>query len=273
MRMLCGIARALTVGACVLCLAGCGAAKKTRTEDAAEVMRQLTPEARSADRVTTAETNVKPLSLYLSDMNTEASVEPIKELPGKTETSAPSGETTRNDGKTETTAKKAADAVPADAKSDGKTKKSASDGKSDAKTAKKANESKTDTVPDDGKASVQARENGSADAAYAATGVITAAALTDASENMPREGAEEDITRTVVPEIAAETPGETVEKETPTPDESREVTYVLNASSKKFHLPTCPSVKDIKQGNRVDSHDTREEIVNSGYDPCKRCKP
>ena len=51
------------------------------------------------------------------------------------------------------------------------------------------------------------------------------------------------------------------------------VTYVLNKNTHKFHLPTCPSVKDIKPKNRIDFYGTKEEAEALGYVGCKRCKP
>ena len=52
-----------------------------------------------------------------------------------------------------------------------------------------------------------------------------------------------------------------------------EQTYILNTSSKKFHLTTCGGVADIKAANRSDYTGTREEIIAAGYDPCGRCNP
>lgn len=49
--------------------------------------------------------------------------------------------------------------------------------------------------------------------------------------------------------------------------------YVLNTNSKKFHKPSCSSVKQMADKNREDVKDTRENILNRGYDPCKRCNP
>lgn len=49
--------------------------------------------------------------------------------------------------------------------------------------------------------------------------------------------------------------------------------YVLNTNTKKFHYPSCSSVKDIKSSNRSDYSGTREEIINQGYKPCGRCHP
>lgn len=51
------------------------------------------------------------------------------------------------------------------------------------------------------------------------------------------------------------------------------VTYVLNKNTKKFHIPSCSSVDTIKPKNREDTTKLREEIINSGYVPCKRCNP
>ena len=52
-----------------------------------------------------------------------------------------------------------------------------------------------------------------------------------------------------------------------------EVTYILNRNTRKFHQPNCPSVDDIKESNKIYSTETREEILENGYEPCKRCNP
>lgn len=49
--------------------------------------------------------------------------------------------------------------------------------------------------------------------------------------------------------------------------------YVLNTNSKKFHLPSCSSVDQMSPKNREDVEDTRENLIENGYDPCKRCNP
>ena len=48
--------------------------------------------------------------------------------------------------------------------------------------------------------------------------------------------------------------------------------YIGNKNSKKFHKPDCNSVGDMKESNKV-RFSTREEAVESGYVPCKRCNP
>ena len=49
--------------------------------------------------------------------------------------------------------------------------------------------------------------------------------------------------------------------------------YVLNQNSKRFHLPTCGSVKDMKPENRKDYKGDRESLIEAGYKPCGSCKP
>ena len=49
--------------------------------------------------------------------------------------------------------------------------------------------------------------------------------------------------------------------------------YVLNLSSWKFHLPECPSVKDMAEHNKAFSDSSREDLIEQGYKPCGRCHP
>lgn len=55
-----------------------------------------------------------------------------------------------------------------------------------------------------------------------------------------------------------------------TPAES---TYVLNTSSKKFHLPTCSGVSGMSPANRQDYTGSREDLIAAGYSPCGQCRP
>lgn len=48
--------------------------------------------------------------------------------------------------------------------------------------------------------------------------------------------------------------------------------YVGNSNTKKFHYADCSSVGKMNSANRV-AFNTRDEAVNAGYVPCKRCKP
>lgn len=57
------------------------------------------------------------------------------------------------------------------------------------------------------------------------------------------------------------------------PETPAETAYVLNTSSKKFHLPSCSGAASIGEANRQDFSGSREELMNRGYDPCGTCKP
>lgn len=49
--------------------------------------------------------------------------------------------------------------------------------------------------------------------------------------------------------------------------------YILNTSSRKFHLPDCPSVDKIKEKNKEEYHGSRENLMEQGYEPCQSCHP
>jgi DNA-entry nuclease len=49
--------------------------------------------------------------------------------------------------------------------------------------------------------------------------------------------------------------------------------YIINVSSRKFHLPGCESVKKMSKKNMQGWDGTREELIEMGYDPCKNCMP
>ncbi len=48
--------------------------------------------------------------------------------------------------------------------------------------------------------------------------------------------------------------------------------YLGNSNTKKFHVASCGHAKRIASHNRV-NFNSREEAANSGYVPCKVCKP
>lgn len=55
--------------------------------------------------------------------------------------------------------------------------------------------------------------------------------------------------------------------------ESQGTTYVLNTNTMKFHYPSCSSVDQMKEKNKEIYTGSREDIINRGYVPCKRCDP
>lgn len=49
--------------------------------------------------------------------------------------------------------------------------------------------------------------------------------------------------------------------------------YICNTNTFKFHYPSCSSVKQMKESNKLPTNATREELIQQGYEPCKRCHP
>ncbi len=56
-----------------------------------------------------------------------------------------------------------------------------------------------------------------------------------------------------------------------TSEEEKNITYIINRNSKKFHKPDCSSVKDMKPQNKKESDKSREELEKLGYSPCLSC--
>ena len=65
------------------------------------------------------------------------------------------------------------------------------------------------------------------------------------------------------------------EDNSPQPEEKiyveKDVDYVLNTSTKKFHLKTCAEVKKIKSENLGYYTGKRTDVENMGYTACKKC--
>lgn len=77
----------------------------------------------------------------------------------------------------------------------------------------------------------------------------------------------------VMGDVDGDVPDRSMPAEEAEPSEAPTVTYVLNTNTHKFHLPTCPSVTDMKPKNREDFYGTRDEAIAAGYQPCGRCHP
>ena len=65
----------------------------------------------------------------------------------------------------------------------------------------------------------------------------------------------------------------TVTEEISESAESPACNYVANKNTKKFHYPSCSSVGDMKESNKLYYEGTRDELISQGYEPCKRCNP
>ena len=48
--------------------------------------------------------------------------------------------------------------------------------------------------------------------------------------------------------------------------------YISNRNTKKFHKAGCSSINEMKDKNKVPMA-SREDAVDAGYVPCKRCNP
>lgn len=64
-----------------------------------------------------------------------------------------------------------------------------------------------------------------------------------------------------------------VEPSVPQEDIPQETTYILNTNTKKFHYPSCGSVKQMKEKNKSEYTGNRDDVISMGYDPCKKCNP
>ena len=58
-----------------------------------------------------------------------------------------------------------------------------------------------------------------------------------------------------------------------TEDNEKTLNYVLNTNTHKFHKENCESVRDIAGSYKEVYTGNREDLINMGYEPCKRCKP
>ncbi len=67
-------------------------------------------------------------------------------------------------------------------------------------------------------------------------------------------------------------PPETTPPETEAPSQTG-TDYVLNTNTKKFHYPSCSSVKRMSEKNKGYYTGTRDEVIAMGYDPCGNCHP
>lgn len=57
------------------------------------------------------------------------------------------------------------------------------------------------------------------------------------------------------------------------PAQNVESTYIVNVNTKKFHYPSCSSVKQMSDKNKQTYTGSRDDLISQGYDPCKKCNP
>lgn len=62
-------------------------------------------------------------------------------------------------------------------------------------------------------------------------------------------------------------------KNVPGTTTSEETTYIVNISSKKFHLATCGQGQDTKEENKKQYTGNRDDLITQGYTPAGCCDP
>ena len=81
----------------------------------------------------------------------------------------------------------------------------------------------------------------------------------------------ETTTESEVTTVAPETETTTAALETDLTADGTD--YILNTNTKKFHYPWCSSVDQMADKNKLEYTGDREDVIEMGYDPCKRCNP
>ena len=56
-------------------------------------------------------------------------------------------------------------------------------------------------------------------------------------------------------------------------EDSYSADYIANSNTMKFHYPSCSSVSQMSEKNKVAFTGNRQELIDEGYEPCKRCNP
>ena len=54
---------------------------------------------------------------------------------------------------------------------------------------------------------------------------------------------------------------------------SENASYIANKNTKKFHIPSCSSVSQMKEKNKKYLNCSRDEAIAQGYSPCGNCNP
>jgi DNA-entry nuclease len=56
-------------------------------------------------------------------------------------------------------------------------------------------------------------------------------------------------------------------------EKEEQVDFILNTSSKKYHLPSCSAVEKMNEDNKETYNGTISWLKENGYEPCGICKP
>lgn len=127
-----------------------------------------------------------------------------------------------------------------------------------------AAEQTTETPPTDEATAPSQKDEYSAESQEPSTAPATEPA--DSTSHTEETAAPEDTPERGLPTSSDPTEPETAAGET-------QISYVANKNTKKFHYPTCSSVADMKESNKLNFTGTRDELIAQGYQPCRRCNP
>lgn len=61
-----------------------------------------------------------------------------------------------------------------------------------------------------------------------------------------------------------------VDKEEPPPANTGEILYIVNTSSRTYHLPSCYILDRTKDENKAETYDL-DFLIEREYTPCKIC--
>lgn len=84
------------------------------------------------------------------------------------------------------------------------------------------------------------------------------------NEELPGNGETENISN-------AETDAQENINEVAKNDET--TSYICNKNTKTFHYPDCSSANKMKESNKLEITETREELIEQGYKSCGNCNP
>ena len=85
---------------------------------------------------------------------------------------------------------------------------------------------------------------------------------------------QEELAAQTEPDTSQETvPDRTIPGADDPVETEPQVTYIANTNSHKFHYPSCSSVGQMKENNKWYFTGSRDELIELGYEPCKRCNP
>lgn len=54
--------------------------------------------------------------------------------------------------------------------------------------------------------------------------------------------------------------------------DSQKIQYIGNKNTRKFHISSCSSIKDMKKSNQITFY-IKQDALKEGYEPCSICKP